>query len=96
MYSQERKATLAVNVAFLVLSWIAVGLRIVVRAGMLHAFGWDDWTMFITQLFFTAYLASQLGGIVYGTGEHLSDLIPWRAEKALSVSRSFILSSILH
>ncbi|EME41951.1 hypothetical protein DOTSEDRAFT_135077 [Dothistroma septosporum NZE10] len=51
---------------------------------MLHAVGVDDWTMFITQLLFTAYLACQLGGVVYGTGEHLSDLIPWRAEKALS------------
>lgn len=36
-------------------------------------------------LFFTAYLIAQLGGIVYGTGEHLDTLIPWRAERALQV-----------
>jgi hypothetical protein len=36
-------------------------------------------------LFFTAYLIAQLGGVIYGTGEHLDDLEPWRAERALHV-----------
>lgn len=87
MMTVGRRATLAVNITFFVLSWISVGLRILVRAGMLRAFGSDDWTMLATQMLFTAYLIAQLGGVVYGTGEHLSDLVPWRAERALTVSR---------
>ncbi|KAF2167879.1 hypothetical protein M409DRAFT_53830 [Zasmidium cellare ATCC 36951] len=79
-----RTATLAVNITFFILSWLSVGLRILVRAGMLRAFGSDDWTMLATQVFFTGYLIAQLGGVIYGTGEHLSDLIPWRAERALA------------
>ena len=85
MGSVQRSAVLGVAVAFFVLSWIAVGLRIIVRAGMLKNFGMDDWTMLVTQLLFIAYLSCQLGGVVYGTGEHLSDLVEWRAQKALSV-----------
>lgn len=86
-----RRATLAVNITFFILSWLAVGLRILVRAGMLRAFGWDDWTMLGTQLLFTAYLIAQLGGVVYGTGEHLQELVPWRAERALAVCSVSIL-----
>lgn len=83
MSTLESRATLGVNIAFLVLSWIAVSLRIFVRAGMLRNFGSDDWTMLITQLLFSAYLIAQLGGIVHGTGQHLVDLDPADAELAL-------------
>lgn len=40
----------------------------------------------LALLLFTAYLIAQLGGVVYGTGEHLDELVPWRAERALQVS----------
>ncbi|EME85190.1 uncharacterized protein MYCFIDRAFT_119694, partial [Pseudocercospora fijiensis CIRAD86] len=50
---------------------------------MLRNFGADDWTMLATQLLFSAYLTAQLIGVAYGTGQHLEDLIPWRAERAL-------------
>lgn len=53
---------------------------------MIKSFGRDDWTMLGTQLLNTAYLACQLGGLVYGTGRHVEDLEPDRAERALSVS----------
>ena len=33
---------------FLVLSWIAVALRVYVRAWMLRCFGMDDWLMVVT------------------------------------------------
>lgn len=69
-----------------ILTWICLSLRIWVRADMLRSFGRDDWAMVVTQILFTAYLTCQLGGVVYGTGQHLWDLEPWRAEKALSVS----------
>jgi hypothetical protein len=74
-----------VGIAFFIISWIAVGLRIWVRAGMIKSFGRDDWTMLATQLMNTAYLACQLGGLIYGTGRHIEDLEPARAETALTV-----------
>ncbi|KAF2210361.1 hypothetical protein CERZMDRAFT_28819, partial [Cercospora zeae-maydis SCOH1-5] len=76
-------ATLGVNITFFVLSWIAVSLRVFVRAGMLRNFGSDDWTMLAAQMFFTAYLTVQLGGVIYGTGQHLEDIEPYDAETAL-------------
>lgn len=87
MESTQGKApeVLAVALIFLCLSWVTVGLRVWVRAGMLRSFGWDDWTMVLTQLLFTAYLTCQIGGVVYGTGRHLRDLEFDRAEKAMRV-----------
>lgn len=79
---------LAVCLFFFVISWLAVGLRVWVRAGMLKSFGLDDWSMMATQLIYTAYLSCQLGGLMYGTGRHLKDLEDWRAEKAFSVCGS--------
>ncbi|OCL05656.1 hypothetical protein AOQ84DRAFT_298511 [Glonium stellatum] len=74
---------LAVAIFFLVLSWITVGLRVYVRAGLLRSFGMDDWTMVVTLLLFTVYIACQIGGVTYGTGRHIWDLEPQNAEKAL-------------
>lgn len=39
---------LAVNILFLVLSWVTISLRVYVRAGMLKSFGMDDWAMVVT------------------------------------------------
>ena len=39
---------LAVNILFFVLSWVAISLRVYVRAGMLKSFGMDDWAMVVT------------------------------------------------
>lgn len=41
---------LAVAILFFILSWLAVALRVYVRAGMLKAFGLDDWLMLLTQV----------------------------------------------
>lgn len=78
---------LAVAIVFFILSWISVGLRIYVRAGLIRSFGRDDWTMLATQFLFTTYLACQLGGVRYGTGRHLRDLETARAETAMMVRR---------
>lgn len=88
-------AVWGVGIAFFIISWTAVGLRIWVRAGMIKSFGRDDWTMVGTQLLNTAYLACQLGGLVYGTGRHIEDLEPARAEKALTVCDAHI-PELLH
>jgi hypothetical protein len=47
-----------------------------IRTVLVKAFGLDDKIMVVTLLFFTAYLACQLGGAVHGTGqrrEHITD-----------------------
>lgn len=41
MWSDARKAVFGVNIAFFILTWITVSLRVCVRAGMLRAFGSD-------------------------------------------------------
>ncbi|KAK4542866.1 hypothetical protein LTR36_006055 [Oleoguttula mirabilis] len=83
MADSKRGEVLAVAIAFSILSWVTVSLRIWVRAGMLKSFGSDDWTMIATQVVFTLYLSCQLGGVYYGTGQHLSAIEPWAAQRAL-------------
>lgn len=39
---------LAVAILFGILTWLTVSLRVYVRAIMLKAWGWDDWTMLAT------------------------------------------------
>ena len=85
MLEDRKDEVLAVAIIAITLTWLTVALRIWVRAGMLHSFGRDDWAMLGTQFLFSVYLACQLGGIYYGTGRHLKDLVPWRAERALEV-----------
>ncbi|KAK5119025.1 hypothetical protein LTR62_000236 [Meristemomyces frigidus] len=78
------QAVLAVAIAFFILSWVSIGLRIWVRGFIIKAFGKDDWVMMATQVIFTIYLVCQIGGVAYGTGQHLKDLEDWRAERALA------------
>ncbi|KAF2757765.1 hypothetical protein EJ05DRAFT_511533 [Pseudovirgaria hyperparasitica] len=65
---------LAIAIFFLTLSSLCVGLRVYVRSRLLKSFGLDDWTMVLTQLLFTMYIACQIGGVRYGTGRHHADL----------------------
>ncbi|THV97073.1 hypothetical protein D6C77_04301 [Aureobasidium pullulans] len=46
-----------VSVAFLVLAWFAVSLRVYVRASILRSFHWDDWLILLTLCVFTACCA---------------------------------------
>ncbi|KAH6638620.1 hypothetical protein BKA67DRAFT_588981 [Truncatella angustata] len=85
MSDNDRSAgVFAVAVAFLVLTWIMVPLRVYVRAVMTKSFGLDDWLLMVTQALFTTYLSSQLGGWYYGTGRHRADLTPENNSKALN------------
>ncbi|KAI6854616.1 hypothetical protein KC323_g8703 [Hortaea werneckii] len=84
MQSSEQREVFAVAILFTILTCIAVGLRVWVRAGMLHSFGCDDWAMLATQFFFIVYLVCQFGGVYHGTGVHLSELEPQAAETALA------------
>ncbi|TDZ49809.1 hypothetical protein CTRI78_v007810 [Colletotrichum trifolii] len=74
---------LAVAVLFLVLCWIAVGLRIYCRGWIIKSFGVDDKLMILLMLIFTAYLVTQIQGVRYGTGRHRSELTAEQNRQAL-------------
>lgn len=46
-----------VSIAFLVLAWVAVSLRVYVRASVLRSFHWDDWLILLTLCVFSACCA---------------------------------------
>jgi len=45
LLTAQLNGMLAVSIIFLALSWICVALRVYVRAGLIKAFGLDDWCM---------------------------------------------------
>ncbi|KAF6804786.1 integral membrane protein [Colletotrichum sojae] len=65
---------LGVNIFFTVAAIIATALRCYVRAGIVKAFGRDDWLMVLALLFFVAYSSFSSVGVRYGTGRHFTDL----------------------
>ncbi|KAF2417422.1 hypothetical protein EJ08DRAFT_600076 [Tothia fuscella] len=83
MKEDRSQEVLAVGLSFAILTWLAVGIRIYVRAIMQRAFGLDDWLIVLTLIFFTSYVVCQVGGVMYGTGKHMSALDPWDAQTAL-------------
>ncbi|KAJ4991719.1 hypothetical protein SVAN01_02834 [Stagonosporopsis vannaccii] len=81
---QERGGQIAgVAITFLVLTWLTVGLRCYVRTVLVKGFGLDDKVMVLTLVFFTAYLACQIGGAVHGSGQHRENITDDAAETAL-------------
>ncbi|KAL3478945.1 hypothetical protein BJX99DRAFT_93675 [Aspergillus californicus] len=67
-------AVCGVAAAFLTLSAIAVILRCYVRLRIVKAFGWDDFIMILAMLFYVAFCGSMIGGSIWGTGRHLTEL----------------------
>ncbi|TDZ58220.1 hypothetical protein CTRI78_v005572 [Colletotrichum trifolii] len=65
---------LGVNIFFTVAAIIATALRCYVRAGLVKAFGRDDWLMVLALVFFSCYSAASITGVHYGTGRHFDDL----------------------
>ncbi|EMD85112.1 hypothetical protein COCC4DRAFT_153810 [Bipolaris maydis ATCC 48331] len=65
-----------IEVAFLVVSWIAIVLRVYVRTCVVKAFGWDDRWMLFAQLIHTANVICATGGALTGTGRLSKDLTP--------------------
>jgi len=76
-----------VDVAALVIAWIAVTLRNYVRIRIVKAFGLDDWLMLVAMCTFTMYCSFSLSGLKYGTGKKKADLEPENNATALKVSR---------
>lgn len=74
-----------IEVAFLVVSWIAVVLRVYVRTCVVKAFGWDDRWMLFAQLMHTTNVICATGGALTGTGRLTKELTPESMMMALRV-----------
>ncbi|KAL3458459.1 hypothetical protein BJX64DRAFT_223858 [Aspergillus heterothallicus] len=92
-------AVRGVAVAFLTLSSIAVILRCYVRLRIVKAFGWDDGIMILAMLFYIMFCACMIGGGVWGTGRHLTELTPKQRTVAMEYwflcDVAYSISSIL-
>jgi hypothetical protein len=90
----------AVSIAFVVIAWLFVSMRIYVRGWMIKALGMDDWLMITTlvgsyndgmyvanfaKVLFTLNNVSILVGISHGTGKHMSILTADQRTAALKV-----------
>ena len=57
-------------IAFLALSWLAVGLRTYTRAVVIKGMQEDDWLMLVAQVIFTLSCAFVFAGVQDGMGRH--------------------------
>ncbi|KAL4790480.1 hypothetical protein BDV19DRAFT_334060 [Aspergillus venezuelensis] len=76
-------AVCGVAAAFLTLSSIAVILRCYVRLRIVRAFGWDDGVMIFAMLFYAMFCGCMIGGSLWGTGRHLTELTAKQREVAM-------------
>lgn len=85
----------AVAATFVSIACVTVLLRCYVRLRVVRSFGWDDGAMVIAMLFYFMFSGSMIGGSLYGTGRHHSDLTAHQRVTAMEVSRDPIIPSIL-
>ncbi|KAF4545567.1 hypothetical protein BFW01_g7012 [Lasiodiplodia theobromae] len=72
-----------VLVVMIVLATVATALRVYVRLKIVKAFGVDDYFMVAALLAFIMFTTCALGGIRYGTGQHMANLTPDNTMRAL-------------
>ncbi|KAL5001683.1 hypothetical protein BDV10DRAFT_148605 [Aspergillus recurvatus] len=92
-------AVCGVAAAFLSLSSVAVIMRCYVRLRIVKAFGWDDFVMIIAMLLYIMFCGCMIGGSLWGTGKHLSELTPKQRTTAMEYwwfcNISYAVSSVL-
>ncbi|KAL4902664.1 hypothetical protein BDW74DRAFT_62543 [Aspergillus multicolor] len=96
----DRSAAIrGVAAAFLALSSVAVILRCYVRLRIVKAFGWDDFVMIISMLFYIMFCTCMIGGSLWGTGKHLTELTAEQRTMAMEYwwfcNISYAISSVL-
>ncbi|RAK84895.1 hypothetical protein BO79DRAFT_157344, partial [Aspergillus costaricaensis CBS 115574] len=64
----------AVAAVFFALASVTTILRCYVRLAVVKAFGWDDGVMVLALLFYAMFSGCMIGGSLYGTGKHLTEL----------------------
>ncbi|KAI9928688.1 hypothetical protein ASPWEDRAFT_24673 [Aspergillus wentii DTO 134E9] len=67
-------AVQTVAAVFLALASVTTILRCYVRLAIVKGFGWDDGIMVMSMFFFAMFCGCMIGGSIYGTGKHLTDL----------------------
>ncbi|KNG87677.1 polytopic membrane protein [Aspergillus nomiae NRRL 13137] len=89
----------AVAAVFLALATVATALRCYVRLAIVKAFGWDDAIMLLALGFFGMFSGCMIGGSLYGTGRHLTELTNDQRTTAMEYwflcDVAYCLSSIL-
>ncbi|KOC15797.1 polytopic membrane protein [Aspergillus flavus AF70] len=88
-----------VAAVFLALATVATALRCYVRLVIVKAFGWDDVIMLLALGFFGMFSGCMIGGSIYGTGRHLTELTNHQRTTAMKYwflcDVAYCLSSIL-
>ncbi|KZL74170.1 integral membrane protein, partial [Colletotrichum tofieldiae] len=96
--SRPRKI-LAVSIFFLVLTWIAVPLRVYSKICLKREFIFDDKLLCLTQAIFTTYLVMSIMGVVHGQGRDATEITPEHRRIALqyffSAELLYIITTIL-
>ncbi|KAF2849197.1 hypothetical protein T440DRAFT_499999 [Plenodomus tracheiphilus IPT5] len=72
--SRSGKLQERVTIAFLVLAWFFILLRIWTRTCVISNFGWDDSTMILAGMMFTVYCAATLYIEANGGGTHVTNV----------------------
>ncbi|KAL4889542.1 hypothetical protein BDV59DRAFT_117000 [Aspergillus ambiguus] len=92
-------AVRAVAAVFMSFACTAVLLRCYVRIRLVRAFGWDDITMLIATGFYIMFSACMIGGSLYGTGKHFTELTAHQSVVAMKYwflcDLGYALASIL-
>ncbi|KAH7384401.1 hypothetical protein DE146DRAFT_636509 [Phaeosphaeria sp. MPI-PUGE-AT-0046c] len=80
---ERQRELIAVGILFLVLTWIAVSLRVYSRGILLKKWGHDDSAMVVTLALFTISIVIQMLAVVHGMGYRHEDLSPQALRTAL-------------
>ncbi|KAF9890806.1 hypothetical protein FE257_005377 [Aspergillus nanangensis] len=92
-------AVRAVAAVFLSLACAAVLLRCYVRIRLVRGFGWDDIIMLLATAFYIMFSACMIGGSLWGTGKHFTDLTAHQSVVAMKYwflcDLGYALASIL-
>ncbi|KAH6644304.1 hypothetical protein C7974DRAFT_383291 [Boeremia exigua] len=73
--SNRLSTAIGVSIPFLVLSLIAVGLRLYIRVGVVRRPGWDDAFVTLAAVFNVMAQSTFLGGVKHGLGQHLISIL---------------------
>ncbi|OHW99970.1 integral membrane protein [Colletotrichum incanum] len=77
---------LAIAIFFLVLTWIAVPLRVYSKIALKREFVFDDKLLCLVQAIFTTYLTMSIMGVAHGQGRDATEISPEDRRIALQVS----------
>lgn len=86
----------AVAATFVSIACITVLLRCYVRLRVVRSFGWDDGVMVVAMLFYFMFSGSMIGGSLYGTGKHFSELTAHQRVTAMEVKSCIAFLPCVH